>query len=63
MKQSEQVWLFNITLEKEDGSKFDSNYPEELLNIIVNWAEQNQLQIGGGYRAPTHEEMQDGPVF
>ncbi len=54
------VWMFRFGLEREDGQTIGAAGPEELLDVIIKWAEDNDYQIGGGYSAPTEEESQIG---
>ncbi|HUG91441.1 MAG TPA: hypothetical protein VML55_11435 [Planctomycetaceae bacterium] len=60
---SQHVWLFNIALESQSGEPVAAELAEQLLDEIVSWAEDHQLQIGGGYRPPRSEELAAGPIF
>jgi hypothetical protein len=57
------VWLFRFALEKEDGTYVEREIADSLFEKIIEWAEANGCQVGGGYRAPTEEELADGPIF
>lgn len=43
-------WLFDFGLEKVDGTTISVETAEELIDVIIAWAESNDCQIGGGYR-------------
>ena len=62
-ERAEPVWLFHFALESESGVPIPSTIPEELIDLIVDWVEKRELQIGGGYRAPDPNELQPGPIF
>lgn len=53
---AEPVWLFRFGLEGEGGLPVSRALAEELLDLIIKWAEENDCQVGGGYRAPKPEE-------
>lgn len=55
-KEKEIVWIFEFGLERRDGLCFSREAPEELLDVIIKWAEDNDCQIGGGYRNPEDDE-------
>ncbi len=57
------VWLFDFALESESGEPVSSNVPDELMDVIIDWAEKRDLQVGGGFRAPRPEELERGPVY
>ena len=57
--QAEKVWLFRFALESEDGEMVGQEVPEALLDYIVRWAEKRGCQIGGGYRHPSKDELND----
>ncbi|MBW3542572.1 MAG: hypothetical protein KY476_20100 [Planctomycetes bacterium] len=57
------VWLFDFALESETGEPVAAERAEQLLDMIVAWAEERQLQVGGGYRPPSDEELQQGSTF
>ncbi len=57
------VWLFHFGLESESGEPIEQTVAAELLEYIVVWAEQRGLQVGGGYRRPTQEELTPGPIL
>lgn len=60
----EEVWVFRFCLESElEEVKISPEVAENLLEQISVWAEERGLQIGGGYRKPTAEEMKPGPIF
>lgn len=50
--QRSNVFQFSLFLEREDGRAMGADEPEALLDFIIEWAEQNGYQIGGGYRVP-----------
>jgi hypothetical protein len=60
---SQRVWLFQFALERESGEPITRTTAAELLEHIVTWAEQRDLQVGGGYRRPKAEELTPGPIF
>lgn len=55
-EESQLVWMFRFGLEGEDGKPIERALAEELLDRIVEWAEENGCQVGGAYRAPSPEE-------
>ena len=57
------VWLFRFALEHEKDKPLERSTAEELMDLIVAWAETNSLQIGGGYRRPRPDELTAGPIF
>ena len=63
INKSEEVWLFNFALESEDGNKLERNKANDLMDVIIQWAEKNGCQIGGGYRAPTKGEFDSQKIF
>lgn len=51
-KQDEEiVWLFSFGLEAGEGKQISRRLAEELLEHIILWAEERELQVGGGYTA------------
>jgi hypothetical protein len=62
-KNSEEVWLFKFALESENGEKLERKKTDELMDTIIAWAEKNNCQIGGGYRKPSNDEVDDSPIF
>ena len=53
------VWMFRFVLEREDGRPMSSSVPEQLLEMIVSWAEEQGYQIGGGYGMPKESDWED----
>jgi hypothetical protein len=51
------AWVFYFFLEAQDGSPVAHDTAEELLDHIIAWVEERNLQIGGAFRPPTEEEM------
>ena len=49
------AWMFRFSLERVDGAPMEIDLPEKLLGAIVEWAEANDCQIGGGYSEPEEE--------
>ena len=60
MKENEKtnVWIFYFTLEREDGADLKRDVANRLFEKILEWAESNNCQIGGGYRVPKKEELE-----
>ena len=56
MSELKEYWAFRFCLEAEDGSLVPRGQAEELLEVIVEWAEARDLQIGGGYREPLEKD-------
>ncbi len=56
-------WIFNFALESTSGVPVARSVPSALLETIVQWAEDNEMQIGGGYRKPSEQESKSGPIF
>ena len=59
--RAEQSWLYHFWLEAQSGEPVPYLVAEELFDQIIAWVEERKLQIGGGFRAPTEEEMQPDP--
>ena len=57
------VWIFRFSLEHESGKPVRRTTADALLQSIVKWAEEENLQVGGGYRPPRPEELEPGPIF
>ncbi len=55
-KETQSVWLFRFGLEGEAGAPIRRALAEALLDRIIEWAEENECQIGGGYRPPAPDE-------
>ena len=53
---SQPYWMFTFGLEGEGDKPVSRDLAEELLLLIVKWAEENECQIGGGFRPPEPEE-------
>lgn len=55
---SHAEWSFQFILQSSDG---ESPVPEarcnELLDLIIAWAELSQLAIGGGYEKHRNDEL------
>jgi hypothetical protein len=43
-------WHFDFGLCGQDGSSVAESDCDELLDLIIDWAEQRRLCIGGGFR-------------
>jgi hypothetical protein len=59
----EKVWLFNFALESEDGKPLGRDKANDLMEYIIQWAEENDCQVGGGYRAPKDGEFDGDKIF
>lgn len=57
----QEAWLFKFSLESEN--KLEINMADALMNEIIEWAERNKCQIGGGYRKPNDGEFDDAKLF
>jgi hypothetical protein len=57
MSDAEKSWVFRFSLEAQDGSMVPYSQAEELIDMIIEWVEARSLQIGGGFRPPTQEEL------
>ena len=62
-KKFEQVWLFNFALESENGEPLERIKANDLMEFIIQWAEKNGCQVGGGYRAPKDGEFDGDKIF
>lgn len=62
-ENNEQAWVFYFFLEAQDGRSLPSSAAEDLLDQIISWVEGKGLQIGGGFRPPTHEEANPAPYL
>ena len=60
-ENDEQAWVFCFFLEAQDGRLLSSSAAEDLLDQIISWVEEKGLQIGGGFRPPTHDEANPEP--
>lgn len=49
-KNKSDVWLFRFILGAIDNSIIENKLGEELFDIVTDWIENNQLQLGGGYK-------------
>lgn len=58
-QKPEIVWFFNFGLEAGGGKQIPMEFAEELLDHIVSWAEERNLQIGGGYTAGSSLDRQE----
>ena len=54
--EPQQAWLFRFGLERRDGERFPHQVAEELMAVIVAWAEARGLQVGGGFAPPPPDE-------
>ena len=53
-----QEWHFDFGLYTTNPNQLISDIKcKELLDVIIEWAEKNNLGIGGGYREFTEEEI------
>lgn len=62
MSDAEKSWVFRFSLEAQDGNVVPYPKAEELMNMIIEWVEDRNLQIGGGFRPPTKEELNPEPL-
>lgn len=58
-KDSTEVWLYSFALESVSGEEVDYQTAEQLMKNIIEWAEVNGCQIGGGFRKPREGESDD----
>jgi hypothetical protein len=61
MKDAEKSWVFRFSLEAQDESAVPYSQAEELIDMIIDWVEARNLQIGGGFRPPTQDELNPEP--
>jgi hypothetical protein len=54
-KEDEEVWAFHFFLE-QDGNPVPYSEAEALIDQIIAWVEERELQIGGGFHAATIED-------
>ena len=57
-KDTEEVWLFKLFLESDNGEELHFKNANELMDLIILWAEKNGCQIGGGYRKPNEKDLE-----
>lgn len=50
-KETEIVWFFSFGLEAGEGKQIPKEFAEGLLDHIIAWAEERDLEVGGGYVA------------
>ena len=56
-ERNEEAWVFRFAIEYPDGTKVPERYAQALLHKIVDWVEEQDLRMGGGYlRASTLED-------
>ncbi|MBL4604147.1 MAG: hypothetical protein JKY02_00330 [Flavobacteriaceae bacterium] len=60
---NEECWLFNFAIESADGTKLARKNADILMDEIILWAEANNCQIGGGYRAPEKGEFDNKNLY
>ncbi len=60
---SQACWVFSFCLESESGEPVSRAEATELMENIIRYVEENNLQIGGGFRAPRADELEPGPIF
>jgi len=53
MSDAEKSWVFRFSLEAQNGSMVPYSRAEELIDMIIEWVEARNLQIGRGI-APSH---------
>jgi hypothetical protein len=44
-----EEWEFTFGLCSQDERRIPSSKCDELLDLVINWAEKNECGIGGGY--------------
>jgi hypothetical protein len=49
-------WHFNFGLSTPDSSLIPESKCDELLDLIIDWAEQHGYGVGGGYRPFTDSD-------
>ncbi|MCA9047347.1 MAG: hypothetical protein KDA89_01380 [Planctomycetaceae bacterium] len=59
----EAFWTFTFNLESVAGDPLAKSVPAELLEHILRWAEDRDLQVGGGFHGPKAIDFEAGPVF
>lgn len=62
-EQHERYWVFNLAIESATGQPVAKSVASDLLERITVWAEERDLQVGGGYRRPRPEDEPPGPIF
>lgn len=56
-KQQHKEWLFKFGLYNPDGlSEIPESACQELMDLIIDWAEDRKLHIGGGYKPSDGEQ-------
>ncbi len=50
------VWVFEFGLQGDPDGAVPRDKAEQLMSTIIQWAEANNLLVGGGFRAPTELE-------
>ena len=60
---AEEVWQFNFFLEPAAKANVERAKADELMNLIIAWAEANDCQIGGGYKTPPPENANPEELF
>ena len=63
IKQHEAYWMFNFAIESATGQPIAKSVASDLLEHITVWAEERDIQVGGGYRRPKPEDEAGGPIF
>ena len=58
-KNNPNVWVFEFGLQDEFPKTVPRSMPEALMQVIIDWAEENDLLVGGGFRLPT--ELENAP--
>ena len=56
-KNEYKEWQFDFVLSSQDGEPFTVNKPAELMSVAAQWAENNNMMVGGGMR-PIKEETE-----
>ncbi|WP_442267054.1 hypothetical protein ACSIGC_04975 [Tenacibaculum sp. ZS6-P6] len=56
-KNKSETWLFQFVLENEKGEFIDVKKANELMSHIIEWVEKNNCQIGGAYKKPKLEDL------
>lgn len=58
-----EEWHFDFGLcATKDNQMLPRSKCEELQNVIIKWAESNELGVGGGYREYAEKDIQSYPI-
>jgi hypothetical protein len=50
------AWMFQFGLENQEGELLAESVATELMEHLIEWAEERNLQIGGGFFPDTPEQ-------